>query len=139
MTDLNKRLDRITDDLATVEQLFKAGKLKRQGSKITAANVPMEQLVVETVYDDEASMVVIEHGQKGAWFPLHLHKNCIQFLICVRGKFAIRVPSDDILRVIKPKDCFKVDENSAHSVHCLEDDSKLIGVVVPAEPMYRTK
>lgn len=132
MTDrINKQMDRVTDLLSTVTQLIECGSLKRHGNKVCG------QLVVETIYDDEASMVVIEHGMKGQDFPLHIHSKCIQFLICVKGKFAINVPGDAIMQVITSKKCFTVSESVPHSVHCLEDDSKLIGVVVPAEPAYR--
>ena len=133
MTELNDRMDRISDTLLTLEQLIASGKLKCIKNKIVG------ELIVETVYDDEASMVVIEQGKKGQMFPLHTHVGCIQFLICVRGKFSIKVPLDNIARIIKAKDCFTVPADMAHSVHCLEDGSKLIGVVIPAEPMYRIK
>ena len=131
MTDLNNKLDHVSDMLATVEQLIKCGKLKKQRNKICG------DLIVETVYDDEASMIVIEKGMSGQTFPAHFHRDCIQFLVCVRGRFMINVPNDNIMRVLKPKDCFTVPENKVHSVHCLENGSKLIGVVIPAEPAYR--
>jgi mannose-6-phosphate isomerase-like protein (cupin superfamily) len=135
MTDLNKKLDHVSDMLATVSQLIASGLLKRNRNKIAAPD--SKKLVVETIYDDEASMIVIEQGMKGMDFPLHLHDGCVQFLICVRGRFTINVPSDNIIRVLRPKDCFTVPENKLHSVHCLENGSKLIGVVIPAEPAYR--
>lgn len=137
MSELKDKMNHISDMLATVEQLIQSGKLKRNHNKI----IPLEdgKLIVETVYDDDASMVVIEKGMAGQDFPLHIHKDCIQFLICVKGKFSINLPEDNLIRVIRPKDCFTVSESCPHSVHCLENDSKLIGVVIPAEPMYRCK
>lgn len=131
MTDLNIKLDHVSDILATVNQLIARGKLKKQKNKLIG------DLVVETIYDDEASMIVIEKGMAGQDFPMHFHDGCVQFLICVRGRFTINVPDDHILRLLKPKDCFTVEANKLHSVHCLEDGSKLIGVVIPAEPAYR--
>lgn len=134
MTDnVNNHLDRVTDKLATVSQLISCGFLKQKGNKICG------NLIVETVYDDEASMIVIEKGMAGQDFPLHVHVNCMQLLICVHGKFSVRIPNENIIRVLRPKSVFTVGENQAHSVHCLEDNSKLIGVVIPAEPAYRTE
>lgn len=130
---LTKHMDKVSDMLLTVEQLICSGALASHKNKVCG------QLIVETVYDDEASMVVIEHGKRGEVFPLHCHKGCVQFLICVKGRFSVHVPSDDIIRILKPNACFVVEESKMHSVHCLEDNSKLVGVVIPPDPSYRTK
>ena len=131
--NIQNQLNRTSDVLATVAQLIASGKLQRDKNKI------LGQLIVETVYDDEASMIVIECGMAGQSFPSHIHDKCIQYLICVRGRFSVNVPQDNIVRVIQAKECFTVGENVAHSVHCLEDNSKLIGIVIPVEPAYRIK
>jgi len=131
MTDLNKQMDRVSDMLATVSQLIECGRLKKDKNKV------LGDLIVETIYDDECSMVVIERGMKGQTFPLHIHVGCVQYLVCVKGKFSINIPSDGIFKVLKPSECFAVGSSIAHSVHCLEDGSKLIGVVIPPEPAYR--
>lgn len=127
---INNHLDRISDKLATVSQLIECGFLKKKGNKVCG------KLIVEIIYDDEASMIVIEQGMAGQDFPIHIHKNCIQLLICIRGKFLINVPNDNIVRVLHPRDVFTVSENKAHSVHCLDNHSKLIGVVIPSDPAY---
>ena len=133
MTELNDRMDMISEKLLCLEQLIRCGVLKKLRNKVCG------DLTVETIYDDETSVVVIEKGLKGQSFPQHIHKGCIQFLICVKGKFSVDVPSENLTRILKTKGCFTVGESVPHSVHCLEDNSKLIGVVIPTEPMYRTK
>lgn len=124
-------LDRASDMLYTVEQLIKLGSLKRKG------NVISSPLNVETVYDKDASVVVIEQGNKGDVFPTHKHEGAVQFLICIQGRFSINFEGTTIVRILNAKECASVPENQAHSVHCLENGSKLIGVVIPIDPAYR--
>jgi len=66
-------------------------------------------------------------------FPMHVHKDSAEYLICVRGSVLFSM-EDGIQRILNEGDCASIPPNREHSTKALDDDTKLVYVCVPHDP-----
>jgi len=129
--------ERVDSKLKTIDNLLKLGmfKYKKPG------NILGLDIENKTVYEDDDTNFTMAYGMKaGDKYPNHIHELSHQYLICVKGSFAVELYSfKTIVRIIEPGQCVSIPAGHEHSVTALEDNSKCATICVPAEKSYNKK
>lgn len=91
-------------------------------------------ITFETIYSNNGTVTITRYPKMGARTPSHCHDQVKEYLICNKGSFSVHFGGN--FRVLKIKDCVSVPEGVEHTTTALEDNSELIAVCVPIEPLY---
>jgi hypothetical protein len=93
-----------------------------------------KNIIFETIYSSGATITIAKYPKMGARVPNHNHEGIVEYLICNKGSFSINFANN--FRVLKIRDCVSIPEGMVHTTTALQDNSELIAVCVPVEPLY---
>jgi len=135
MSKIMQALSKIIEKQKTVSDLIKLGEItiKNNGSHKLNIN---STVTLETIFDNEnTSISVVDYKDEGSDYPEHTHEGVIEYLICLKGSFGIKLPKNGY-RILNPKECAKIPAFTTHTALSLEPNSQLLAICLPAEPGY---
>lgn len=128
---VNKNILNTKKHLQTIDNLIAAGELRLHGDVLKADN----SVELKTIYGNNGTITLCTIGLQGGRVPEHIHKDVMEYLICIKGSF--RVDFANRHRVLSPAECASIPHNILHTVTALEDNSELVAVCVPEEIAYK--
>ena len=114
-----------------IDRLLNTGKIKKIKPGVTEFNDGKIQ-IVETLYDKEANVALVEFPEEGTYFPDHDHGNSVEYVLMIEGKIGVEFEGSGY-RVAKSKECVSIDSNQLHSVQILEANTKFLIVCIPKD------
>ena len=143
MTDaLNQELDKVKAMQLTIDKMLQRGSLALKRADDSGASIA-NKWVLEPIYQgDDCSIgfVHIANIQLGEC-EQHLHKNCREYLVVVKGCILLNVEGRDI-RVVREGECCAIESGILHYSKPLVNDTKLAYICVPRDkniPESQTK
>lgn len=133
----NEVTAKVDNRLKTVNNLLKLGTFVRQKS----GNLQALDMEIKPEYSDEDCTLTMAYAVRaGDKYPRHIHELSHQYLVCVKGSFAVEIfDYKTIVRIVDAGQCVSIEKGHEHAMTALEDDSKMASVCVPIEPAYIKK
>jgi len=129
----NAIINKVTKRLDILADLFQLSK-----DKIieTPEGFNLNNLIeVKTLFQNGSTTISLGIWKKrNVNWPTHIHKNSIEYLVVIKGKFLLKI--DEEVRSMVKGDCASIPLGVKHSCVSLEDDSQIIGICIPPEEAY---
>ena len=90
-------------------------------------------VTIENIYQDGNTNIVKATYKKGAVYPMHSHKNSIEYLIITKGKLVFTLGGK--IKTLEKGDYEYIDSGIDHS-QTASEDSELFAICVPPEKIY---
>lgn len=131
MTEVLTKLKNIRDVQQTIDTLLSSQKVVVDGGKC------INTWSIEEVYtgkDCNFGFAYSDIDGKST-FPLHIHADSIEYLICVKGSVRLTI-ADKVTRILNTGDCASIPPGSLHTTTPLEPASKLVYVCIPPDGTF---
>lgn len=129
MLSIKDKIDEIKKVQRTVDEMIDAGILSKYDMHFQTDDKEIE---IDILYQKDATIGLGECKAR-AIMPEHSHKDSFHYLICVSGRFIIKLCGT--MRVLSPGECVSIPKGVPHSTQCIKE-GKLIFVNVPADDQW---
>lgn len=128
MVDLQRKIDSIREAQATIDTLLASKSVVVDGGK------SVDTWSIEELYAQEDCNLGFAYSDIGGrtHFPMHVHADSIEYLICVRGRLLLNI-ENKVTRVMNVGDCASIPVGVTHNTTPLEPYSKLVYVCIPPD------
>ena len=114
----------------SIDSLLELGEITR-----TDTGIKMDSAILNTIYEEDATIGVCHTKEVGDRMSDHLHKSSVQYLIVIKGQLSVRIGNIGF-RILKTGDCCSIPVGEIHSITALEPDTKTVYINVPPEEGY---
>jgi quercetin dioxygenase-like cupin family protein len=131
--EINSKLDLTNKKLDAIQTLFnvKGEDIKGKPGEFKFC----DSVDLKTVFQTKGVTVsYVTYSKKDIGYPIHIHENVVEYLICTKGSFVFKVSGN--FRVLDVGDCAKIPAGKDHTTIPLEDGSELIGICIPPDPAF---
>ena len=130
------RVDNVAEKAEAINCMFgcKTENITPRYGGFGIANGAVEILTVFQTEDITVTRGV--WAKKGDAFPIHCHKESIEYLIVTKGKFCVKFNDGVGSRILGRGECASIPLGMQHSSIAMEDGSEMFAVCVPPERAY---
>lgn len=136
MKETNNRLDNVGVRLDILAELFKTN--KEVIGSLEDGFTFGDKVKVVSLFESENVNILHVRCFKGSFYPLHAHKNVVEYLIVTQGEYILKLPEGQT-RIITKGQCASIPPNIEHSTVAISDGAELIAICVPPEKAYNVK
>lgn len=131
LKEISKIFNRTSKKIETINDILAKGEARIEDKLLKFEN----NIVLKNIYSNGSSVSVVKFPAKNSVYPIHCHRDTVEYLICTKGSFGIIFGNG--YRILKYKECASIPENMLHSITALEENCEMLAICIPFEEAYK--